>query len=1327
MQRQTYLNHLLNYKQRRKISRLGIHQLIETDIRSADQVKDLDSTQDAKAKSTLSQAGNTTQSSAPGWLDADQIVSLKDSIDIVAVIESFGLDRFERRPGNRATSLCPFHDDTNPSLSVDGARKIFKCFSCGVGGDVFQFVRKYSQIQTGEELSYFHAVNKVAAEFGDGSIAISGGSLGSSRMSVEERERLQRKRERTFLANGAAALFYANCLTEPFAGGARAYMSTRHLSPATARSVMLGYAPDAYYGYSVRSKRKNWGDESLVEHLKDLGFTPQEILDAGLAVQTKQKISKSIRQDNNTIADDGSVTDESSPIEYASLMDRFRHRLMVPIFDKSGDKVLGFGGRILPSVGESIFFNNEYQPPKYINSPESVVFQKKDVLFGLHKARESISQSTIGSPDANIILVEGYIDTIALWATGVQSVVATMGTAVSKEQLFLAAQAAEKGGGRIVICLDNDDAGIAAVERICTNGMLRDACARYAVEFVVATLPEGCKDPDQFIEECLAPNEDGAALFQKDVITPAVEWTEFYVRRILASHDASASGSRAGSFGNIFDRLAEFIGGTLGAADRTRTASEVAALLAEMMRNETTDTSASSTIRSQLESDLIDKVARVADAKEVLERRAQSSSSYSNVDVKTVLSTIRRGGISAIEEDENKLSLEARREARNNSDDSSIQMFRDDDGNTRTMQREDFSRTQSKGQASAVPKKWRNVIAKNLTPHFFGFGFEKKSDAYWLGLKETKKLLRGTSVKSGNLLVEPTNPKFGPFSEISSSDPSEIPGRFNLGKPVYFNSNDYHGLRFLTSSAAEAGYIPNLVDCDLSVISNGLGVGVLLQSDHVKLQALAEDELLKVLVLHSSTRGALKNALAARSAVGSPSELEWSSSEKEWLYSRLVLNADRPPNAASPEGLRSYLTELPDCPVKAFSHIAFSNDGNTLNGSLTMTSEICAASSSNFKGVGTLDRFFDVKVNNEIQSTTLLLIEDDARCERLVQNLFVTLLCASSMVRANNLRTKIERVSAEVYRINSKSESTAERVYSARDRLMSNQQPTVVSLPTLTNGEVKVHPQVVFGIKADNEVNGRVKKLVLHDNSGFGNEDAAFHMGGGWDDDETSMAANYDPRELDGSMSVDAEEMSIGTTFDNWTPGTIDAQAYAINDDERSDAEKSSLSDNTAISPEHTELELELSHLTSNLRNTMSLLSSLADSSKRITSRLMDEASSEVADGRMSRSLQSRLADELDGYLSNYREPQWLAEYTIDDGENKESRGVALASIDREWGPWTDDEFYWSPHDSTRKSFGFRSREDLAHSVTDDSNADQYVESYEDFNDRVEGEWNDFL
>lgn len=227
----------------------------------------------------------------------EQLDQLRDSVDLVSVVESYGLPKFQHRGDKRAVALCPFHDDNNPSLSIDATRGIYKCFSCGAGGNVFNFIQEYGKLE-GEEIPFMQAVKLVNEKYAQGfSLDLGGG--GNNRMTPEERQALAKKKERLFLANAIAAGFYSTAISSVSAGAARSHLGSRGLNAATVKAFAIGYASDVYYS---GNRTKVWGEGSLVHHLRDKGFAPTEIVEAGLAIRTKKSTTlKDPSMDGNSM------------------------------------------------------------------------------------------------------------------------------------------------------------------------------------------------------------------------------------------------------------------------------------------------------------------------------------------------------------------------------------------------------------------------------------------------------------------------------------------------------------------------------------------------------------------------------------------------------------------------------------------------------------------------------------------------------------------------------------------------------------------------------------------------------------------------------------------------------------------------------------------------------------------------------------------------------------------------------------------------------------------------------------------------------------------
>ena len=413
-----------------------------------------------------SQQSGKTPTKPASFLSQEEIDSIKDAVSIVDVVESYGLEQFQRSADRSgAKAVCPFHDDTNPSLSIDENRKMYKCFSCGAGGDVFRFVREIKAVREGgPPMTFLQSINHVASTYGTGAItpeklAALGQSTfpnrkGKPQMSAKEIAALEAKKKRIILCNFVAADYFSKSLTTvAFAGKARQNIRERGILPGTVKQFAIGFAPDCFF-----QRKRPRGEGSLVEHLKEAGFTREEIIDSGLAKPSTSKYSNKVETTNDK-SPGGTNSTENDSDRYDDLLDRFRGRIMVPIFDKEGKTVLGFGGRILPSLDTNPN-NPDFKAPKYLNSPETVIFHKKQELFGLHnaisaldggrpKAGESSSEKA-GSSHRSIIIVEGYMDAIALWNKGVRTVVASMGTALTHEQLASAAKALQPKTGTYI-------------------------------------------------------------------------------------------------------------------------------------------------------------------------------------------------------------------------------------------------------------------------------------------------------------------------------------------------------------------------------------------------------------------------------------------------------------------------------------------------------------------------------------------------------------------------------------------------------------------------------------------------------------------------------------------------------------------------------------------------------------------------------------------------------------------------------------------------------------------------------------------------------------
>jgi DNA primase len=334
----------------------------------------------------------------------DDIDAVRDKTDLVELASEITK---VKRSGRSTMAVCPFHSEKTPSLSIDGARGLYHCFGCGKSGDVYRWV------QETQGLDFAGAVEFLARRAG---VVLQVDPEAAKRRS---------NRERLVEATTAAVAFYTDRLkVAPDAGQARGYLRGRGYDADVVERFSLGYSPTAW--------------DQLVRHLRDLGIPDESMTTAGLASRSSK----------------------------GGLIDRFRGRVMFPIFDVRGDAV-GFGARVLEGDG-----------PKYLNSSESPIYHKSRLLYGLNWAKSEIVRS-----DTSVV-VEGYTDVIAMHLAGMPIAVATCGTALGEDHLDLLRRFSE----RVVFAFDADEAGAGAALRGFDRSVPGDLDLR------VAILPDG-KDP----------------------------------------------------------------------------------------------------------------------------------------------------------------------------------------------------------------------------------------------------------------------------------------------------------------------------------------------------------------------------------------------------------------------------------------------------------------------------------------------------------------------------------------------------------------------------------------------------------------------------------------------------------------------------------------------------------------------------------------------------------------------------------------------------------------------------------------------------------------
>ena len=371
----------------------------------------------------------------------DELMARCDIADVVADYVPL------TRKGGSLWGCCPFHSERTPSFHVVPERQMYKCFGCGKGGGVINFIMEI------ENLSYPDAVRflakraglEVPEEHGDGG--------------------LRKRRERLLALNKEAARYFHSVLHSPAGRAGVDYLfGKRRLSKATVTRFGLGMAPDGW--------------DKLITEMKSKGYEKSELLEAGLVVLSKE----------------------------GRVYDRFRNRVMFPIIDLRGD-VIGFGGRVLDD-----------STPKYLNSPDTPIFNKGRNLFALKNEKKT----RLG----RIILTEGYMDTLSLHQAGFDCAVASLGTALTGDHAQLLARYTKE----VVIAYDGDGAGVSAAQR--AIGLLEKTGMKVRVLRM-----KGAKDPDEFI------GKYGAEAFAK-LLDQSENHIEYRIDQVKGKYDLTDDAQR---------------------------------------------------------------------------------------------------------------------------------------------------------------------------------------------------------------------------------------------------------------------------------------------------------------------------------------------------------------------------------------------------------------------------------------------------------------------------------------------------------------------------------------------------------------------------------------------------------------------------------------------------------------------------------------------------------------------------------------------------------------------------------------------------------------
>ncbi len=348
-----------------------------------------------------------------------------------------------KKKGQNLWACCPFHNEKSPSFSVSPAKQIYKCFGCGKAGDPIQFVMDI------EGIGFNEAIRQLAQKYGI--------EVEEDVQITPEKQEAYNERESLYIVLNFAKEFFRNNLqTEAGKSIGLAYFKERGFDTATINKFDLGYSLDGW-------------DHLLQEALK-AGHTQEMLLKAGLVLQK-----------------------EGDP---ERVYDRFRGRVMFPIHNLAG-KSIAFGARIL---------TQDKKQPKYINSPETEVYHKSDVLYGIFQAKKSLREKN------NCYLVEGYTDVISMHLAGIENVVASSGTSLTENQIKLI----KRFSDNVTVLYDGDQAGIKASLR----GI--DLILEGGLNVKAVVFPEG-EDPDSFSRKV------GSTAFEKYLTEQAQDFVAFKI------------------------------------------------------------------------------------------------------------------------------------------------------------------------------------------------------------------------------------------------------------------------------------------------------------------------------------------------------------------------------------------------------------------------------------------------------------------------------------------------------------------------------------------------------------------------------------------------------------------------------------------------------------------------------------------------------------------------------------------------------------------------------------------------------------------------------
>jgi DNA primase len=375
-----------------------------------------------------------------------------------------------KRAGTEFRAICPFHQEKTPSFYVNPSKQSYYCHGCGAGGAVFQFLMQY------ENIDFPEAVRRLASRAG---IAII-----EDEYSAEEEAKQSLRKRLLRLHFEAAAWFHGNLLRTRAAAHARSYLKGRGINIDMAKRWQAGYAPNTW--------------DALVRWADGAGFSKEELVAGGVV---------KLREEGNA---------------RSNIYDRFRDRLMFPICNDIGE-VIAFSGRTL---------NSEAQGGKYVNSPETSLFTKGNILFGLHQSKRFIANAR------QAIVLEGQLDLITSFEAGIQNVVAPQGTSLTERHAALLRRFADE----VILFFDADSAGQKASERA------MEILFGAGLQVRLGELPAG-EDPDSLIRK--SGGDDFRARVEK-----AEDFFDFQMNRNLTATESRTTAGRVA----FARKMSQFIG-----------------------------------------------------------------------------------------------------------------------------------------------------------------------------------------------------------------------------------------------------------------------------------------------------------------------------------------------------------------------------------------------------------------------------------------------------------------------------------------------------------------------------------------------------------------------------------------------------------------------------------------------------------------------------------------------------------------------------------------------------------------------------------------------